>query len=67
MKGSIYNAHDLNVLVLTTDEFNFYYFPETPLPTTRILHFKGDKSYSMKWFEMYVKPVPVVSNLIKVD
>ena len=60
--GRVYDASGIRVLLLTTDEFNFYYFPESPHTTTRILHFKGDKAYSKKWFDMYVKPLPMVAN-----
>ena len=63
LTGRVYHAMDIRVLLLTTDEFNFYYFPEPPQPTTRILHFKGDKTFSMKWFNMYLKPFQIVANL----
>ena len=53
--GKVYNVNGYKILNLTTDEYNFYYFPEEPHPDTKVLHFKGVKEHTMEYFHKYYK------------
>lgn len=52
----IYDVGNVKVMVLSTDEYNFYYFPDEPHEYTKVLHFKGMKDQmQMKYFNHYLK------------
>lgn len=52
----VYHVNGYKIMNLSTDEFNFYYFPEQPHEHTKVLHFKGVKDDTIKYFNQYYKP-----------
>ena len=50
----VYHINSYSILNLSTDEYNFYYFPEKPHPYTKVLHFKGIKENTLKYFNQYL-------------
>lgn len=53
--NKLYNINGYSILNLSTDEYNFYYFPEQPHDDTKVLHFKGVKDTSLQYFREYYK------------
>jgi len=53
--NKVYHINGYKVMNLSTDEYNFYYFPEEPHPDTKVLHFKGVKEHTMQYFRKYLK------------
>jgi hypothetical protein len=43
-----------SVMLLTTDVFNYYYFPDAPHDNARILHFKGEINHAAGYFDQYL-------------
>lgn len=43
-KVFVHPRYGTRIKVFKCDEYNFYYYPETPFPTTKIVHLKGEKS-----------------------
>lgn len=43
----VFEKDGLRIKVFKCDDYNFYYWPETPLPTTKIVHCKTDKRAAM--------------------
>jgi hypothetical protein len=50
----IYQIGNVKVMLLSTDEYNFYYFPDEPHEYTKVLHFKGMKENMQKYFNQYL-------------
>ena len=53
--NKMYTINGTKILNLSTNEYNFYYFPEKPQPYTKVLHFKGVKEETIKHFREYYK------------
>lgn len=52
--GSEFMCHGARCKWLSTDEFNFYYFPEAPWSATKVVHFKTDKrAAGLKWLKEF--------------
>lgn len=52
--NSVYIVNGIRVLVLSTEEYNYYYFPKVPGANVKVLHFKGVKKNTMQYFKKYL-------------
>ena len=39
----VFRIGNIRIKIFKTDDYNFYYFPQDPLPTTKIVHCKTDR------------------------
>jgi hypothetical protein len=52
--GNIFNLDGIKIKILTTDEYNYYYYPKRPDYNTKILHLKTNIRQNndiLNWFE----------------
>jgi len=46
--NKVFNWNGIRIKIFRCDDYNFFYWPQEPMPETKIVHCKGDKREALK-------------------